>query len=110
MFLPAYHCEDWLGVAHDGNHEVFRWSEARLFVSCCKKGEGISAHFATDRPGTRHIKQAIEEFCAWTFDVLPWCRIIFACIVKPSVERLVVKCGFSYLETIDDLHIYARFR
>lgn len=110
MFRPAYDCEDRLGVAEDGNHAVFKWSEADLFVSCCQKGAAISAHFATDRAGIRSLKHAIDEFCAWVFGTMSWCRMIFACIVRPSVERLVVKCGFSFLETRDGVQIYARFR
>jgi hypothetical protein len=110
MFRPAYQCEDDLGVAKDDNHVVFRWSEARIFVSCCEKGEALSAHFSADRQGLRHIKTAIDEFCDWAFDVMPWCRMIFACITRPSVERLVVKCGFNFLEMRDDLRIYVRCR
>ena len=110
MFRPAYLCEDWLGIAHDENHAVFRWSEARVFFSCCEKGDGLSAHFSTDRDGIRHIRQAIDEFCAWAFESMPWCRMIFACIVRKSVARLVVKCGFSFLEMRDGLQIYVRLK
>lgn len=110
MFRPAYDCEDWLDVATDENHAVLRWSGARVFFSCCQKGQALSAHFSADREGIRLLKPAIEEFCAWAFASMPWCRMIFACIVRPSVARLVVKCGFTLLETRDDLQIYVRFR
>lgn len=110
MFRLAYRCEDWLGIAHDENHAVFRWSEGRVFFSCCEKGEALSAHFSTDREGIRMLKPAIDEFCSWAFDVMPWCKIIFACITRPSVERLVVKCGFSFLEAREGLQIYMRVR
>lgn len=110
MFRPAYLCEDWLGIAHDDNHAVFRWLRARVFFSCCQKGETISAHFSADKSGLRLVKQAIDEFCTWTFSVMPWCRMIFACIVRPSVARLVEKCGFSLLEARDELQIYVRFQ
>lgn len=110
MFRPAFHCEDLLGIATDADHEIFRWLGARVFFSCCQKGHALSAHFSADKHGIRHLKQAISDFCAWAFDVLPWCRMIFACIVLPSVERLVIKCGFTFLETLDDLQIYVRVR
>lgn len=110
MFRPAYHCEDWLGIAEDENHFVVKWMAANVFFSCCQKGNSISAHFSAEREAIRHLKQAIDEFCRWAFDVMPWCRMIFACIVRQSVARLVVKCGFSFLETRDDLQIYVRFQ
>lgn len=110
MFRPAYHCEDWLGVETNESHEVFRWSERRVFFSCCEKGEALSAHFSADRSGIRQLKAAIDEFCGWAFASMPWCRMIFACIVRPSVTRLVVKCGFSFLGILEDLQIYVRYR
>ena len=110
MFRPAFHCEDWLGVAHDDDHFVVRWEKAPVFFSCCRKGNAISAHFSAAAPSVRLLKEAIEEYCRWAFECLPWCRIILACIVKPSVIRLVKKCGFNYLETHGDLQIYMRVR
>lgn len=109
-FRPAFHCEDALGVAVDDNHSVFKWSGGQVFFSCCQKGDALSAHFSTDRKGIRLLRQAIEEFCTWAFDVMPWCRMIFACIVRPSVVRLVVKCGFSYLVEREGAQIYVRFQ
>lgn len=97
-------------MAVDDRHEVFRWDKASVFCSCCQKGEAISAHFSVDREGIRLLKQAIDEFCHWAFAVLPWCKMIFACIVRPSVERLVVKCGFSFLDVIDNIRVYVRYR
>jgi len=110
MFRLAYDCEDWLGIATDDDHAVFRWMKGRVFFSCCQKGDTLSAHFSADRAGIRLLKQAIGEFCDWAFASLPWCKMIFACIERPSVERLVVKCGFSFLESIDGLQVYVRFR
>lgn len=110
MFRPAYLCEDWLGVVSDERHMVFRWSEHRLFVSCCERGGAISAHFSADKEALRHIKEAIDEFCGWVFDVMPCCNMVFACIVKPSVERLVQKCGFSYLDSREGIQIYVRYK
>lgn len=97
-------------MATTDDHEVFKWSTAPVFCSCCRKGDGISAHFSADREGIRLLKDAINEFCGWAFDVLPWCKMIFACIVRPSVERLVVKCGFSFLDVIDNIRVYVRYR
>lgn len=110
MFRPAYDCEDWLGVAGDEDHMVFRWSEARVFFSCCLKGDALSAHFSAEKRAVRLLKQAIEEFCLWVFGTLQQCKMILACIVRPSVERLVLKCGFSHLKAHDDLQIYMRAR
>jgi hypothetical protein len=110
MFRPAYDCEDRLGIAEDENHMVFRWLKARVFFSCCEKGQALSAHFSAGPEALRLIRPAIDEFCAWAFESMPWCRMIFACIVRQSVARLVEKCGFSLLETRGDLQIYVRFQ
>lgn len=99
-----------MGIALNENHEVFRWTGGRVFFSCCLKGEALSAHFSADRQSIRMLKTAINEFCVWAFEIMPWCRMIFACIVRPSVERLVVKCGFSYLEAREGLQIYMRVK
>lgn len=110
MFRLAYHCEDYLGVATDDDHAVFRWSEGQVFFSCCKKGEALSAHFSAERSQIRNLKEAIDEFCRWAFDELPWCKLIFACVERKSVERLVRKCQFTFLESREGLQIYARYR
>lgn len=108
MFRPVFLCEDTLGIAGDGDHEIFRWDTGQVFFSCCQKGQAISAHFSAGEKALRHIKQAINEFCDWVFESAPWCKMILACIVKPSVERIVLKCGFTYLEALGDLQIYMR--
>lgn len=110
MFRAAYLCEDHLSVVSNEFHMIVRWLPARVFFSFCRKGEAISAHFSADKEGLRLVKQAISDFCCWAFSEMPWCKMIFACIVRPSVERLVVKCGFSHLETRDDLQVYVRFK
>jgi hypothetical protein len=70
----------------------------------------MDAHFAADKDNLRYIKTAINEFCDWVFNNYKWCTLIFAVISKPSVERIVRKCGFKYLTHDQDKIIYIKVK
>lgn len=98
-----------MGLYADENYLVFRWTgPGTVLFSVARRGDAASCHFASDKAGLRHLKQAIEAWCrfaAWLFD---WCRMILAQVKRPSVGRLIEKCGFRLIGTIDDMQIYMR--
>lgn len=109
MFSPA--ASDLLGVLESENTLTFVWNgPGRIIASFSQRGESIAAHFASNREGLRHIKAAINDFCLWAFDRYKWCTMVLAQIKKPSVARLVKKCGFFHVTDTKDLTIYARAR
>lgn len=110
MFRLAYHCEDWLGVAHDENHIVMRWLEAPIFFSFAQKGDAISAHFSAKRESLRSLRKSIDEYCQWAFYAMTWCKMIIACVERKSVARLIAGCGFQYLTDRKGLKIFVRYR
>lgn len=102
---------DLMGVLMTPNNiAIERIGEGRIIASYAQRGNAISVHFASDKKGLRHIKPAINEFCQWAFEKYEWCTMILAMIKIPSVERLVLKCGFSYLTSQNDINIYMRVR
>lgn len=109
MFTPA--TENLLGVLETENTIAFSWNgPGRVVVSFSQRGNSIAAHFASSKDGLRHIKTAINDFCLWAFNRFKWCTMVLAQIKKPSVARLVKKCGFFHVADIDGLTVYARSR
>lgn len=103
---------DLIGLATDANHVVFRWieSDCKILFSVARVGKGCSCHFASDKNGLRHIKQAINEFCEFLFRKFKWCNMILAKVEKNSVERLIRKCGFAKVGALDNVTAYMRGR
>ena len=98
-------------VYTDENHLTVLWlGPADVMFSYSQRGKAISAHFAADKSGIRHLRMAINDFCEWAFFHYPWARMILAQIKKPSVERLVQKCGFSFVTEHEDIRVYMRGR
>lgn len=95
---------DLIGLPTSDNHLNFRWIEpkCKVLFSVCQQGNGASIHFASDKKGLRKLKQAINEFCDFCFYLFDWCEMIIGKIQIPSVERLVVKCGFGFLGNFDN--------
>ena len=102
---------DLLGLPTSDNHINVEWvGEGRVLFSMTQLGDALSCHFAADKAGLRWIKQAIEEFCSCAFSWFGWCKMIIAAINKPSVERIVRKCGFSRFGTSGNTLMYMRQR
>jgi len=100
--------DPYYGLARDEAHDVYRWGgEGTILFSITQMGSVVSAHFASDKTGLRHVKPAIKEFCDFVFNACEWCEMITANIDTPSVKRIVEKCGFKYLATAQGLDIYA---
>jgi len=88
---------------------AYVWSgPGRVIASFAQRGYAISAHFSSDKQGLRHLKSAINDFCVWIFNKYDWCRMVFAKITKPSVERLVRKCRFVHFADLGDFRVYMR--
>ncbi|MAT39718.1 MAG: hypothetical protein CL946_08960 [Ectothiorhodospiraceae bacterium] len=96
----------------DDNHLIFKWcGEGHIIASLARKGNAISAHLSSDKKGLRHLKTAINDFCVFVFWLFDWCEMVLAQINRPSVERVVTKCGFSYLATAENgVKVYMRVK
>lgn len=96
----------------DKNHLNFKWLEpdCNVLFSVTRQGDGASCHFTSDTAGMKKIKQAINEFCSFVFDLFPWCKMIIAKIKMKKVKSIVEKCGFKKVldSDIDNISIYVR--
>jgi hypothetical protein len=108
MFRAIYDGEDCLGVWRDDNHMVIKWSCADVYFSFAQRGNAISAHFSAAKTALRYIRYAIDDFCKWAFNVMPWCTMILACVKRESVSRLIKDSGFRFVLKIDGHDIFAR--
>lgn len=98
-----------LNVPRDDNHILCEWrGNGRIVFSFSMMGNAISAHFASGPKSLRYIKGAIEEFSDHIKVFFPWCTMILANIDRPSVIRLVKKCGFGYVASYGKCTVYAR--
>lgn len=107
--------KDDLGVPQDENHLLIEWfkGDARVVFSFTKKevvngNFALDCHFAANKKALRLIKESISDFTAMVQTEIPCCRMLLANIKKPSVKRLVNKCGFVYLGDIENNHYYVR--
>lgn len=109
MFTPV--TENLLGVLVTEHTLSYLWGgPGRVICSFSQRGNAISVHFSSNKEGLRHIKPAINDFCMWTFKRFDWCTMILAQIKKPSVARIVKKCGFFHVADINDIKVYSRVR
>jgi YD repeat-containing protein len=109
MFSPA--TSDLLGVLQTDNTLTYVWDgPGRIIASFLAQGDALSAHFASNKSGVRNIKTAINDFCVWAFERYKWCTMILAITEKPSVSRIVEKCGFFQVAQCDNTAVFARVR
>ena len=102
---------DLMGLITDQNHLVFRWQgPGKVLFSVSRRGSAASCHFASDTPGLRHLKKAIDAFVLFVFWLFDWCTMVLAQVKRPSVGRLIEKVGFMPVTTIGDITVYARVR
>jgi len=92
-FIP-YDGDMW-GLTHNKNYHVFKWLDGDVLFSVARLGNGATCHFAAK--DLRCIKEAINEFVEFVFYLFDWCTMVLAIIEKPSVKRIVLKCGFEKL-------------
>lgn len=98
------------GVVNDKDHLVYRWvrDDCLILFSVCRKGNGASCHFSSDRRGLRLLGQAINAFVDFVFYAFKWCKMIIAQIEKPSVCRLVKRLGFEHIGSCEGCQIYIK--
>ncbi len=101
-----------LGVYRNGNYWLNEWSDSgRVVFSATQQGQSLNCHFAANKKALRHVKTAIKDYVEWLFNVCEWCKMVIAVIEKPSVERIVKKCGFvKFGETVKGKKLYMRVR
>lgn len=104
--------EDLLGLPHDSNYRLYRWSspDCRIYFSAARKGLAITIHLSSDKPGLRRLPAALSEFCEHIFNEFSWCRMIFGIIGPRSIVRLSERCGFQHFLTNDSATVMVRFR
>lgn len=99
------------GVAQNENHLLVEWRDEqnkRVVFSFSQYGNAISAHFACEKESLREVKPAIMEFIDWAFWAFPWSRVIIAKVDRPSVKRMILKCGFDWLLGVGEVDVYMR--
>ncbi len=109
MFRDMRMCEDPKGLWISPGYTYWRWVEHEVYVSLIREEDALFCHFSAGKQAVRYIGEAIEEFCALISAIMPWCNKIMACIKRPSVERLVKRCGFIHVIDHEYLKVYARF-
>jgi hypothetical protein len=101
-----------LGVPQIPECLVVEWYERghRVVFSYARQGNAITMHFAAAKESLREVKTAINDFVEWALWAYPWCEMMFGVIGIKSVERLVKKCGFSFLTEAEGYQVYMRAR
>ena len=103
-----------LNVPRNENYLLCEWSDgnSRVVFSFAKKGEkGLTAHIASGKRGLRKAKIAINEFCEWAFESMPWCDFIFAITDKPGIKKMCEnRCDFHKLAKKNEIEALVRVR
>lgn len=101
---------DSYGLQVNENYLVFRWTgSGKVLFSVTRKGDAAYAHFVSDKGGLKHIKQAFNEFIEFTFWLFDWCKMVLATTDKPSIGRVLLKCGFSRVAESEGVTLYMRW-
>ena len=101
---------DLMGLPTNNNHLVFRWNrqDCKVLFSASRRGNAASCHFASDKRGLRHIKEAIDGFVRFAFWLFDWCEMVLAQVSIQSVGRLIQKIGFEPVADCEEGTIYMR--
>lgn len=101
-----------MGLPTNDDHLVFRWNnpDCKVLFSVTRLGDVASCHFASDKAGLRSLAKAIDEFVLYVFCLLDWCTMVIAQTTRPSVGRLIRKCGFVEAGVINDITVFERLR
>lgn len=109
-FLP--YDGDLMGLAVTPNHVVFRWNVdfCTILFSMTQQGRSANCHFASDKAGLRHLKEAIDKFVRFVFLHMDSCKMVIANTGKPSIGRLISKVGFIPFADCEKGTFYMRLR
>ena len=99
-----------MGLPTNENHLVYKWSDGNILFSMTKRGKAASCHFASDSQSIRGVKDAINEFVPFVFKEFKWCKMVLAVICRPSIERIVGKCGFEEVTRNENAALYVRVK
>ena len=98
-----------MGLPTNDSHLVFRWmGPGKVLFSVAQKGKAAICHFASDKKGLRHLKQACNDFVNFCFYLFPWCRMCLAHVGRESIGRLIMKIRFIPLGDSDQGTVYVR--
>lgn len=102
--------EPLLGVPVIPECLVVEWTQdgKRVVFSFAQMGKGITMHFAAQTQSLRVLKQAVNDFVEWLFWAYDWCEMVFGVIGRRSIEKLMIKCGFTRLGEQHGYQIYVR--
>lgn len=91
---------------------VFKYFDksCKILFSVTRQGKAAVCHFYSDKPGLRKLKQAILCWCTFCFSIFNWCEMIVGLIEKPSVKRLVTRCGFENAGNFKNIYIMIKER
>ena len=102
---------DLRGLPTSKNHLNFRWldPDCRILFSVCQMGEAASCHFCSDKKGLRRLREAINQFVEFVFVLFDWCKMVIAKVVRKSVGKLLLGCGFLRICSVDGVDIFGRW-
>lgn len=100
-----------MGLHADENYLVFRWNgTGKVLFSVAQRGDALVCHFASNKEGLKHLKEACSEFVNFCFFCFPWCKMLMTDINKQSVARMVEKIGFVPVAQTTNGQLYVRER
>ena len=99
-----------LNITGNSNHRYVEYKDGHIVFSYTQKGKAMAAHVAADKQGLRYIKQSINDFCDWLFYNYSYINMVLAVIEKKSIERVVKKCNFKYVDNVQGYNVYTRLR
>jgi hypothetical protein len=102
--IKPYHGADLMGLAVNENHRVYQWvhPNCKILFSVTQRGGAALCHFASDKRGLRHLREAIKDFASLCFVGFDWCKMIIANVDKSSVLRLLYRLRFEYIGTSEN--------
>lgn len=100
------------GLFSTENYMIFkRVGPGNIYFSLTQKGKAAFCHFVSDSQGLRHVKRAFNEFCLFVFSLFDWCTMVLAYVSdRPSIERVLMKCGFDLVGLSKSGTAYMRLR
>ena len=87
---------DLMGLPTNENHRVYRWDrdDCKVLFSVTRRGCAAVGHFASDKRGLRHLKDAINQFTALCMVDFDWCKMVISLNERESIRKLLKRIGF----------------
>ena len=99
-----------MGLPRNENYLVFRWDneDCNILFSVCRMGNAANCHFASDKKGKKFIKEAINKWCDFVFDIFDWCEMVTGVVKDKKIGKLIEKCNFEHVTDLEEVSIYMR--